>query len=308
MGLVNPEGRPLRAIATGQRENFSRRQANADGVTNAMLRSRTQSGHLDQVGVRTFASSYRKATPLGDLHALLMDIGDPVWACGPTAAALHGFDGYPLEAPFHLVTLRDRNVRRIGHLVHSAASLELIDRCIVQDLAATSPTRTIIDLARTDPNGAITAAIDSAIRDLGTSEDFLHRRIAALRSSGRFGIPRLLAIIEGCEASRGGQSWLERRFLEMISEAGLPRPQTQVVMSKARNKLIRVDCWFPEQQVVVELLGYRWHRTELQMVRDVERMNRLALEGVAVVQFTYSHVAGAPDYLLETLRDAGIEP
>lgn len=305
MGLVNPEGRPLRAIATGQRENFSRRQANADGVTNAMLRSRTQSGHLDQVGVRTFASSYRKATPLGDLHALLMDIGDPVWACGPTAAALHGFDGY--RSRHHSIWSPCATATCAVSAISCAASLELIDRCIVQDLAATSPTRTI-DLARTDPNGAITAAIDSAIRDLGTSEDFLHRRIAALRSSGRFGIPRLLAIIDGCEASRGGQSWLERRFLEMISEAGLPRPQTQVVMSKARNKLIRVDCWFPEQQVVVELLGYRWHRTELQMVRDVERMNRLALEGVAVVQFTYSHVAGAPDYLLETLCDAGIEP
>ncbi|MEO7397653.1 MAG: hypothetical protein ABIW84_03735 [Ilumatobacteraceae bacterium] len=194
---MTTQGRPARAIATGQRESFSRRQANAGGITDAMLRSRIQSGNLDQLGVRTFASPYRLRTPLADLQALVADIGAPVWACGPTAAGLHGFDGYVLRAPFHLLVERDRNVRRMGHVVHSTIALPLIDRATVHGLASTSPTRTIIDLVRIDRNGPITAAVDSAIRDQGTSEDFLHRRIAELRSSGRYGIPRLLAVIEG---------------------------------------------------------------------------------------------------------------
>ena len=62
------------------------------------------------------------------LTAVMLDVGAPVWACGPTAAALEGFDHYILKPPFHLVVLRDRNVRRIGHVIHSTGELPLIDR------------------------------------------------------------------------------------------------------------------------------------------------------------------------------------
>ena len=306
MASMTTQGRPLRAIATGQRGIFSRRQANAGGVTDAMLRSRIQSGHLNKLGVRTFASPFQPSSPLGQLQALMLDVGDPVWASGTTAAALHGFDGYVLKPPFQLVTSRGRNVRRLGHVIRTSGDLPLIDCCSVQGLAATTPTRTLIDLVRSDPSGPITNAVDSAIRNLGTTEDFLHRRISALRSSGRYGIPRLLAIIEGQEATRGGQSWLERRFLEIVADARLPRADTQVVMSRARDKLVRVDCYFRDRGVVVELLGYRWHRTQLQMVRDAERMNRLALQDIRMVQFTYSHVAADAIYILATLRECGI--
>ncbi len=305
-GPMTTNGHPLRVIATGQRGNFSRRQANAGGVSNAMLRSRTQSGHLEQVGPHAFTGANIPKDALTKLHALMLDIGDPVWACGPTAAALSHFDGYTLKAPFHLLTLRDRNVRRIGHVIHSSRNLPLIDRARVDDIAVTSPTRTVIDLVRFDPAGPITAAVDSAIRDLGTSEDFLHRRITALRRSGRTGIPRLLALIEGCEAARGGQSWLERRFLEILAANGLPKPETQVVMSKARDKLIRVDCLFAGHELVVEVLGYRWHRTALQMTRDAERMNQLASDGKRMIQFSYSHVVNEPIYIVSTLAEFGI--
>ena len=43
-------------------------------------------------------------------------------------------------------------------------------------------------------------ALDSAIRDGGTSEAFLPRRIIALRASGREGPGKLLAVLEGAES------------------------------------------------------------------------------------------------------------
>ena len=73
---------------------------------------------------------------MAELRALMLDIGGDVWASGPTAAALHGFDGFRLGAPFDVTILRDRNVRRIGHRVHTTTSLDLIDRCWVGDVAA----------------------------------------------------------------------------------------------------------------------------------------------------------------------------
>jgi hypothetical protein len=73
---------------------------------------------------------------------------------------------------------------------------------------------------------ALTVAVDSALRDGLTTEEHLHARIVDLRSRGRYGIPELVAVIDGAEASRRGHSWLERRFVELSATVGLPRPKS----------------------------------------------------------------------------------
>ena len=115
---------------------------------------------------------------------------------------------------------------------------------------------------------------------------------------------KLLQVVAGAELSRGGHSWLERTFLELLGELGLPRPLTQQVMAKRQNKLIRVDCSFPGTNVIVELLGYEHHRTPMQMENDAERLNRLQLDGFAALQFTYHHVVTRSAVMLDNLAEA----
>ncbi len=167
-----------------------------------------------------------------------------------------------------------------------------------------SATRTIVDLARSESSERLTIALDSALRDGLTSEEFVHARIVALRGSGRYGIPRLLDVIDGAELSRGGHSWLERRFLELIGSAGLPRPRTQQILARTQSRTIRVDCRFDESPLVVELLGYRWHRTREQMSRDAERVNALQLAGYVVMQFTYQQLALQPEIVVADVAAA----
>ena len=76
----------------------------------------------------------------------------------------------------------------------------------------TSPTRTLIDLAAHETPARLAAALDGALRDGLTNEDLLHRRIAALRGKGRYGVPVLLDVLAGNEVTRGGHSWLEREY------------------------------------------------------------------------------------------------
>ncbi len=234
----------------------------------------------------------------------MLDVGDPVWAFAPTAAALTRFDGFHLRPPFHLLIPRGRHVNRIGHVIHTTIDLDPIDRETCRGLAVTAPARTIIDLIRFEPASRVTAAIDSALRDGLTTETHLHSRIAKLRTKGRHGMPELLRILEGSEITRGGHSWLERRFLELAGEAGLPRPDTQQVLTRAGDRLVRVDFRFPNTRVVVEVLGYRFHRTQEQMQRDAERMNRLLLDGYVVLQFTYLHVTESPEWMIDQVREA----
>jgi very-short-patch-repair endonuclease len=241
---------------------------------------------------------------LDALSDLVDSITQPIWCFGPTAAALEGMDGFLLAPPFHLVTLHGHKLHRFGHHIHVTRVLDNIDRSTSLGFPTTSPTRTLIDLAATYPLEQVTAALDSALRDGGTSEDFAHRRIAALRTQGRAGPAQLLRALEGQEIARGGQSWLEREFLRLIHHHGFPRPDTQQVLARRSGRLVRVDVRFPGTNVVVELLGYRWHRSRMQMQIDSERVNALQLAGFVVLQFTYTHVVTAAPSMFVSLRSA----
>jgi|CXWL01.1.fsa_nt_gi hypothetical protein len=231
---------------------------------------------------------------LDGLHELLADIGEPVYVFGSTAAALHHFDGFKLKPPFHVVVPRGRNIVRIGHVVHTSEHLPAIDCEEAYGFPVLSPTRTLIDLAVDTRQDRLTAALDGSIRDLLVIERFLHERITDLRSRGRYGIPRLLAAVEGSEVTRGGHSWLEREYLRLMATTALPLPTAQQVRSRRGDKLIRVDFHFLDTPVVVEVLGYRWHRTTAQMAIDAARMNQLVLSGHVPMQFTYTQVVSDP--------------
>lgn len=286
--------RRLAAIATGQLGTFSRAQALDAGLSNRQLRSRVQSGILDQIGPNAFRFAAAPPTPRSQLHEMLLDIGKPVWVAGPSAVAILRFDGAQLVRPFHLVVPADRNVRRNGGVIHRTERLAPVDVTTVDGFPVTTVARTIIDMARWAAPFELTRLVEQAVGNEWLEEEQLFRRIGALRSQGRYGIPALLGVLEQRELTRGGESWLEREYLRLLIEARLPRPDTQVVLAKAGDRIVRVDCHFPGTDVVVELLGYRFHRTRTQMNRDAERHNALLAAGKRVYQFTYDQVTAAP--------------
>jgi very-short-patch-repair endonuclease len=293
-------------VASAQHGAFSRQQAHDAGLTDHQLRNRRRDGVVEQIGPNAFRLPGTGTTPIARLVGLMIDIGDPVWAAGPTAAALHRLDGFELGEPFHVVILRSRQVRRVGAVVHQTQHLLPTDVTERSGVATVKATRTLIDLARMVDRVTLTRALDSALRDRLTSEEALLRRVAKLdgRGHGRLGTEQLLAVLEGVEIERGGQSYLEREFLVMLDRFGLPRPRTQVVLGRAGGSLVRVDCHFPGTNVVVELLGYRFHRTPAQLSRDAVRMNELLARGLRPYQFSYRHVIEEPDLVVRTLLQA----
>jgi len=243
-------------------------------------------------------------TPLVELCGLLVDIGEPVWTTGPTSAALLGFDGYTLRRPFHLLVPRNRHLSRASVRLHRTDRMDPIDQCEIDGIRATSAVRTLVELARVVGPDELAVCLDSALRDGLVSEDLVHRRVAALRASGRHGLPALLDVLVGNETTRGGQSWLEREYLRLLASAGLPRPETQVVLTRAGDRLVRVDCYFPGTRVVVELLGYRFHRTKAQITSDAGRTNALLRDGYLPYQFTYDQVTASPAEVVATTAGA----
>ncbi len=300
--MAQPDHR-IAVEAKGQHTAFSRAQANAAGLTNGMLRRRVQSGFLEHPVPNAYRSKLGGATLLDELWEAILDLGERARASFTTGAALQRFDGFHLARPFHITVPRGRFYEREGVRLHTSSSLQPIDCAYVDGLRVTSPTRTIIDLAAMVPPQRLGIAIDSAIRDHLTTETLLRERLEAVRGSGRRGARKLLGVLDG-DVVRGGHSYLERHFLELAREVGLPMPLCQRVIDDRTGRIGRVDCAWDDELVVVELLGYRWHRTKRQLQVDVERANRLQLAGWIVLQFTYEDVIGRPQYALGLVRDA----
>lgn len=297
--------RHLVDVSTGQHGAIASHQASLVGVSSRQLRRRVQSGILTKSGTHVVRSPFVESTGIADLAAFVLDCGPGALASGLSAAALHEFDGVVLEPPFHAVIPRGRSVERPGHHVHTSIELPPIDRARIAGIPVMAAPRTLIDLACLLRPGALSVALDGALRDQRVTEPQLHGRIAALRSSGRYGIPKLLDVIEGGEITRGAHSWLERKFLELCAEAGLPRPRTQVVLAEARNRIVRVDFEFPGTVVIVEVLGYRHHRgSRAQLARDAERLNALVMDGKRPLQFTYDHVTLKGGWVVAQVREA----
>lgn len=296
--------RRLAELAQANAGAFARADAHAAGLSDDQLRARVRAGRLVQTGPHGFRFPGLAIGPQIELIDLMTDIGAPVWACGRTAAALHGFAGVTLRRPYHLLVPRERSINRWNVRVHRSDSTPLIDQAKAGLIAVTSPARTLIDLAREATSTELATWIDGALDGGLISEDLLHRRIVALRSRGRYGLPKLHAVLAGREVARGGESWLEREYLRLLAGAGLPRPHTQAVLASAGDRLVRVDCRFPGTPVVVELLGYQWHRSRAQMTRDAQRLNALLAAGFVPYQFTYGEVVGGPDLVIAETRAA----
>jgi hypothetical protein len=101
----------------------------------------------------------------------------------------------------------------------------------------------------------------------------------------------------------GGESRLERWFLALVREAGLPRPVLQKAVRDGSRTVARLDAFFPDD-LVVEVSGHATHSNRRHRQRDEQRRTEVVLRGLRVITFTYEDVRDRPDWVVARLRDA----
>jgi hypothetical protein len=159
--------------------------------------------------------------------------------------------------------------------------------------------RTILDLAAvSDP--AVEAAIGEAERRSLFGATGIEEILA--RSVGRRGARRLRRALDAFMIETAWtRTELERRFLALCIEAGLPRPRVNAWIPLPAGG-VEADFSWPEQRLIVETDGRESHDRADAFERDRHRDQQLVAAGWRVVRFTWHQVVRKPDYVVSMLH------
>jgi len=287
----------LNDLAADQDGLVTVEQLRIHGITPWTQRRLVADGWMFRLAPRVYALRGSPDTHRRRLRCGLLCLGERSWVSFEAAAALHGLDRSRPHAVEFTIDRRQRPAV-LPFVVHTTTRLHPIDHVVVDGFRTMSATRTVFDLAlaRAHPD-RIEAAIDSAVRLQLSSPEALERRLAALRGSGRWGCRRVEEMI----TDSGGHTHLERRFLELVRENGLPRPRTQVVFRAGGRHVARVDFLFDESGVVVEVSGQQGHASPSERARDAQRRNELQDLGLRVYEYTFDDVTKRSEWVRRTL-------
>lgn len=209
------------------------------------------------------------------------------------------WQGVEVPPPATAEFLVPRGRRAIRSLVlHTTTRWDEHDVVRHRGVRTTTAARAIIDWATQGASArSLECAIDSAIRLRRTALPWITDRLGALSGSGRRGVVRLRELL----LDSGGESYLERRFLQLVRKAGLPRPDPQVAFQANGSTVARVDFHFPGTRIVVEVSGRLGHTSDTDRRKDARRRNHLQQAGHIVLEFTTVDVVETPDRVVRDL-------
>ncbi len=93
------------------------------------------------------------------------------------------------------------------------------------------------------------------------------------------------------------RSELERRFVEVCRQAGLPPPVLNTLVEG-----YEVDALWMPRKLIVELDGYAFHRSRTAFERDRARDVDLQLAGYRVVRITARRLDRDPERVIAARR------
>jgi very-short-patch-repair endonuclease len=276
-----------RVVALAERQHgcVTTAQLKAADVSKDAIAYRQKVGWL----TRLHRGVYRVGPLTGPLtreKAALLAFGPKAALSHRTAAAIWGLIG--ILAVLVDVSVPGKQRDRKGVRVHRYRALDRVTT--YEGCRITTPAATIADLAPTLNTRDLARVVEQAqVLRLATRAEL----IAVLPGS------RSPALKQALAQPRLTRSEAERRLLELIAKAGLPRPLTNVRIGRHE-----VDLHWPAQRLVVEVDGYAFHSTREAFERDRARDADLMALGQRVFRVTWRQIVDEPEALIARLAVA----
>jgi very-short-patch-repair endonuclease len=225
--------------------------------------------------------------------AALLACGEGAALSHRTAAQAWGLTMGP-TLPIDVTTSTDHG-RKHRQITTHRMLLAPLDALLRDNLRLTTPSRTIVDLAATLQGRALRETVERA-QDLRRFDPNDIRETLA-RGPRRPGTRRLHDLITVLAPDEdNARSHLERRFLALVRKARLPKPACNHEIAGRRR-----DFAWPDQRLVVETDGYRYHSSRQAKRRDNRRDRELTALGWRPVRFTYEEIAFEPGEVAQEL-------
>ncbi|MGI8624837.1 MAG: AbiEi antitoxin N-terminal domain-containing protein [Solirubrobacteraceae bacterium] len=265
-------------LAERQRGCVTHAQLLQLGLSRAAIHHRVRQGRLIRLHRGVYAVGHSALDWLGRVQAAWLAVGDKGLISHRAAAAVWRMLPEPDGAID--VTRPSGSARSAPGIRIHVCKLGPDARALRQDLPLTSPARTLLDLAETEPEATVARALGEAeVRRLVT-RPVIASALPCWR--GRRGLATLRDLIDDGTPTGGTRSALEDLFLPLLRRARLPLPALNVYVQG-----LQVDAVWRGERVTVELDGRRYHDTDTRYESDRARDSHLAAHGFLVLRFTY---------------------
>jgi hypothetical protein len=274
----------IAALADEQHGVVSRAQLLARGLTAREIDRRVKARRLRRLHRGVYAVGHRALRVEGRWMAATLAVGGVL--SHATAAA--AWDLRTTSARLIDVTVASRGgrERRAGLRIHRSGTLTPAQMTVYRGIPITTPARTIIDLARTLKDRPLEHLIDLAD----------HRGLVDFRELGQANPASLQAVLSRYRPAPT-RSELEERFLGLCDDHGIPRPETNTHIEG-----IEVDFAWRERRLIVEVDGYRYHRSPSRFENDREKDVTLTVKGWRVMRFTWVQLTEKPAWVAGAVR------
>lgn len=275
---------------------FTRDEARAAGVSDAMLRSRTRFRRICRgvyIGARvemTLGLWLRAALLVSPPGSVISHV---------TALRWYGYEVGAL-LPLHVSTRAATHSRRDEIATHRRR--DRIAVRVVRGVPLTDTNRTLTDIAYDLPVPELIQVIEWMLHRGHTTVSLLTTYVLDHHLRGVRRVRQVLGFVR-----EGSESPMESRVRLMIRFAHLPEPAPNVVLRDGQGHfLARGDLVYARWKVLVEYDGWHHERDADQRRRDIARRERLEGEGWRVIVVTSADMR-TPRAVVARVHDAIVQ-
>ncbi len=226
-----------------------------------------------------YAVGHRAVGALGRRKAAQLAGGEHAALVCQTSSDFLGVKPYATGA-IHIWVPGQRTRTIAGIVTHRFADMIEQDIEEIDGVRTTGAMRTLVDMAHEWSVDQIIRAFDRTeelrLFDLNALEELMARRPT------RPGSPKLRLVREMYEGPEPTLTELEKRGLQLIRKAGLPKPRAQW-----HTPAGRVDFYWPEARLILEMDSFRWHSRRSAFEGDRSRDLEHLADGIATPRVTW---------------------
>jgi REase_MTES_1575/Transcriptional regulator, AbiEi antitoxin len=301
-GLLGRQGDPgvdslIAALADAQHGVVSLPQLRTLGLSANAVVKRAKAGRLHRVYRGVYAVGRANLDARGRRMAAVL-------ACGPGAVLSHktaadALGLLPRASARIELSVPGRVARnQPGLLVHRPRTLQAEDCTTVDGIPCTTVARTLLDLAAVVSAPDLARAIEGAEKRRVYDGNQVEAALA--RAPNHPGTAPLRAALVAYSEPPPTREEFERRAFEVFAQAGLGRPQVNVLVETSQEQLEVDFCW-PDRRLIVEADSWEHHKTRAAFERDRRRDQLLRAAGWTVIRITWRQLNEAPEEIIASL-------